>query len=460
MNTRPGIPVMSQLHNSLPNALDAWSWSRDRLTAWQVEQFNRQLKAILPHNRFYADKFASAGLAADACLQELGQLEQWPFTTKSELSESYRLSDTGISRHQSFAAQEYSRLHRTSGTHGEPLLILDTAEDWMWWSGTWQHVLQAAQVTPEDRVFLAFSFGPFIGFWSAHQACVDRGAMVIPGGGLSTLARMEFIRQSAANVICCTPSYALHMAEVAQNEKFPMDQLNVDRLIVAGEAGGSVPEVRGRISDLWHADVIDHAGATEIGPWGFGLRDRCGLHIVESSFIAELIPLQTSAPPSPVRGVVGTASISAHSSESSVLGELVLTSLGRLGAPVIRYRTGDIVRISVNPISAECGFCWLPDGVIGRVDDMVTIRGVNIFPSSIDNLVRSLPGIGEYQVQVWRDGHLDQLSLSVEGSIEDSRQLEKKLTLKTGLRIAVEPVALGSLPRSEAKSHRWVDRRH
>jgi phenylacetate-CoA ligase len=433
---------MPQHKSSLPDPLDAWSWSRDRLMAWQLEQFNRQSAAILPQNLFYAAKLKNAGLSLGDRLSELSELQHWPLTTKSELSESCQLSGSGISRHQTYAAQDYSRVHRTSGTRGEPLMILDTATDWQWWSDTWQHVLQAANVTPRDRVFLAFSFGPFIGFWSAHQACVDRGAMVIPGGGLSTLARLEFMRQSAANVVCCTPSYALHMAEVAQVEKFPLAELRVDRLIVAGEAGGSVPEVRQRMAKLWRADVIDHAGATEIGPWGFGLRDRCGLYVAETSFIAEVIPLATS-----------------DATQPSNLGELVLTSLGRLGAPVIRYRTGDVVRLSLDHKSTECGFCWLPEGVIGRADDMVTIRGVNIFPSSIDSLVRSLPNIGEYQVQVWREGQLDQLSLLVEATPEDAQLLEKQLSLKTGLRMDVQVVTAGSLPRSEAKSRRWMDRR-
>jgi phenylacetate-CoA ligase len=432
--------------NSLPNPLDSWSWNRQQLAQWQIEQFNHQLSAVLPANSFYADKLKQAGISANDRLKDLSDLQHWPITTKSELSENSQPSDSSISRHHTYPTQDYSRLHRTSGTRGEPLIILDTADDWQWWSDTWQHVLQAAEVTSQDRVFLAFSFGPFIGFWSAHQACVDRGAMVIPGGGLSTLARLEFIRQSQANIVCCTPSYALHMAEVAQAENYSLTSLGVDRLIVAGEAGGSVPEVRAKISDLWRGKVIDHAGATEIGPWGFGWQDRCGLHVIETSFIAEVLPLKSDG--------------GNHSDDNVQMGELVLTSLGRWGAPVIRYRTGDIVRLSfLQSHSTSCGFAWLPDGVIGRADDMVTIRGVNIFPSSIDSIVRSLSNIGEYQVQVWREGQLDQLSLTVEGSVEDSQQLEKQLLLKTGLRMVVQNVAIGSLPRSEAKSKRWIDRR-
>ena len=218
-------------------------------------------------------------------------ISELPLTTKQELVDSAAADPAGISTHHTYPASSYSRLHRTSGTSGHPLLVLDTATDWQWWSSTWQHVLQAAQVTEDSRVFLAFSFGPFIGFWSAHQACVDRGAIVIPGGGLSSLARLEFMRQHAADVVCCTPSYALHLVEVARKEDWPLAQLGVKRLIVAGEAGGSVPAVREQLERTWQAQVIDHAGATEIGPWGFGWPDRPGLHVIESRFIAELLPI-------------------------------------------------------------------------------------------------------------------------------------------------------------------------
>lgn len=432
----------------LPEPKLAWGWSRDQITNWQIQQFNRQLDQILPHNRFYTHKFQQAGIDLRQRLSCLEDLQQWPFTTKQELCESSRIS--GLSQHHTFANGHYARLHRTSGTTGQALMIQDTAEDWRWWSDTWQHVLDAAEVSQEDRVFLAFSFGPFIGFWSAHQACEDRGAMVIPGGGLSTLARLDFLRESKATVVCCTPTYALHLAEVADCENFCLADLPVRRLIVAGEAGGSVPEVRARISGLWRAQVVDHAGATEVGPWGFGWPDRSGLHIIETSFIAELLPVENL--------------VQSHH-PAARLGELVLTSLGRHGAPVIRYRTGDVVNLedahqsTHRPTEPRCNFLWLPQGTLGRADDMVTIRGVNVFPSSIDNWVRSIPEIGEYQVVLSRHNQLDQVKIIIEGDLSACSALEKQVALKTGLRITVESVPVASLPRSEGKSSRWKDLR-
>lgn len=432
----------------------SWRWSEDELRVWQLRQLNAQLRKVLPANEFYAAKFGVKSGDTPLVIKHLEQLSNLPTTTKSELVDSASRSADGVSRHHTFELSAYSRIHRTSGTTGQPLMVLDTQSDWNWWSATWQHVLHAADVTARDRVFMAFSFGPFIGFWSAHQACVDRGATVIPGGGLSSLARLEFMKQTQPSVVCCTPSYALHLAEVAQAEDVLLHGMGVRCLIVAGEAGGSLPAVRSKISQAWNAQVVDHSGATEIGPWGFGWPDCPGLHVIESSFIAELLPLASQAE---------------SRNNDSLLSELVLTSLGRYGAPVFRYRTGDVVRWQRTPSLTDgphdrCRFLWLPGGVVGRADNMLTIRGVNIFPSSIDSIVRELASVSEYQAVVSRDGELDQLHIEIEAKQNAthpsaSEQLEKLLTTRLGLRIPVILVAENSLARSELKSQRWQDRR-
>jgi phenylacetate-CoA ligase len=438
--------MMKQLggYENIPHPRDTWIWDRSALEAFQLARLNQQLAEILPANRFYRRKFGAEALQ----LSSLQDLQQLPLTTKDELVQS--VDQFGLSQHQTYELSRYTRMHRTSGTTGAPLLICDTAEDWQgWWSGTWQHVLEAAEVTRADRVFLAFSFGPFIGFWSAHQACVDRGAMVIPGGGLSSVARLEFMRQSQATVVLCTPSYALHLAEVAQRESLPLSELQVDRIIVAGEAGGSLPAVRSRIESAWQARVVDHCGATEVGPWGFGWPDRPGLHVIETSFIAELLPLGAAQTVLP--GLATPEQLAAPA-------ELVITSLGRLSAPVFRYRTGDIVQASFSE-RGDCNFLWLAGGVTGRADDMVIIRGVNLFPGSIEAIVREFGSVDEYRVIVSRNGELDEIHLEVEAPEEDLASIRKRLDLVLGLRIAVSRVAPNSLPRSEGKAKRWVDRR-
>lgn len=416
-----------------PEPHTSWRWEPARLFQWQLARLNEQLEAVLPTNGFYQRKFGTQQLQ----LTSLDQLVQLPLTTKQELVQAQ--ADFGLSDHHSFPPERYSRVHRTSGTTGAPLLVMDTADDWRWWADTWQHVLAAADVTSDDRVFMAFSFGPFIGFWSAYEACVQRGARLIPGGGLSSIARLEFMRQTSPTVIACTPSYALQLAEVAADCHFPLEELPIRRLIVAGEPGGSLVAVRSRIEELWRARVVDHCGATEIGPWGFGWPSGGGVHVIESSFIAELLP-----PP----GNMG----------SSDLHELVLTSLGRWGAPVFRYRTGDLVRAE-RPGDGPCRFLWLQEGIIGRADDMVVVRGVNVFPSSIEAVVRRFPEIAEYRVTIRRRGQLDDLTLEVECPEETAAALAQQLDIAIGLRIEATAVRSGSLPRSEGKSKRWIDLR-
>lgn len=410
----------------------SWQWTDQARQAWQLARLNELLAEILPANLFYRDKFGSQRLQ----LGGLDELSQLPLTSKSELVASQTLH--GLSQHHTYSPEKYKRVHRTSGTHGAPLIILDTAQDWQWWSDAWQHVLYAGKVISADRVFMAFSFGPFIGFWSAYEACVQRGAQLIPGGGLSTLARLDFMRQTEPTVIACTPSYALQMADVARQHGIAIAELPVRRLLVAGEPGGSIPACRQRIEQSWQAQVIDHCGATEIGPWGFGLPDGQGVYVIESSFIAELLPV-AELPNSPLR-------------------ELVLTSLGRAGSPVIRYRTGDLVDASY-PTTGSCRFLHLKGGIIGRADDMVIVRGVNIFPSSIAAVVERFPSIAEYRVIVERRGQLDDLKLEVEADEATARQVVQQLDIAIGLRVDIQAVPAGTLPRSDGKARRWVDKR-
>jgi phenylacetate-CoA ligase len=287
----------------------------DELAQHQLSRLNELLSAILPANRFYAEKLAGI----EVPLESMDQIATFPFTFKEELT-GRRSADLAVNA--TYSLESYVRFHRTSGTHGRPMVVLDTAEDWQWWVSTWQYVLDVADITPADRVVMAFSFGPFIGFWSAHDAFVSRGAMVIPAGGLSTIARLDLMESSRATVVCCTPSYALHMAEVAAESQRHVARNHVTRLIVAGEPGGSVPATRERIETAWGARVIDHGGATEVGPWGYADIPRLGLHVIESEFVAEFRSVETG-----------------QDAAAGELSELVLTTLGRYGCPIIRYRT-------------------------------------------------------------------------------------------------------------------------
>lgn len=442
-----------------PHRRRLMSLPRNLLRELQLHKLNALLQSVLPENRFYADKFA--GLPQR--LNSLDQLEQLPFTTKQEL-----VSDdpAGLARNLTSSPDHYSRFHRTSGTHGRPMTILDTAEDWQWWVETWQYVLDAASIRADDRVAMAFSFGPFIGFWSAHDAVIARGALVVPTGGMSSLARLDVIQSMECTAVFCTPSYALHLAEVARREQIDLRKNAVRALIVAGEPGGSIPTVRQQIEDAWNATVFDHCGATEVGPWGFADKDRRGIIVNEAEFIAEFVAVEQSIDASSQnRRSLSAINLVIEDNRGLTpsLGdsffELVLTTLGRTGAPVIRYRTGDLVRPFVKIESDSCGWLLLDGGVLGRIDDMIMVRGVNIYPSSVEQIVREFPEVNEYRLVVRKRGSLDHLTVEVEDGDADSSRIAERLNLRLGLNVDVVRVPLGSLPRSEFKAQRFVDLR-
>jgi len=235
---------------------------RTALEALQLEKLNALLEQILPQNALYQRKLAS-------CPTRLGNLEQLqtlPLTTKEDLQPA---SDgEPFAANRTYSIDHYVRCHQTSGTRGRPLVVVDTAEDWRWWMDAWDYVLDAAGVSATDRAMLAFSFGPFVGFWSAFDALVARGTLVLPGGGLSSLARLEMIRNAGATTLFCTPTYALRLAEVAAEHQIDLRKLAIKTIVVAGEPGGSLASTRSRIEEAWNARVFDHGGATEVGPWG------------------------------------------------------------------------------------------------------------------------------------------------------------------------------------------------
>ena len=407
---------------------------RDQLSRYQLARLNQLLSVVLPSNRFYSERVKDVSLP----LESLEQLSEFPLTTKLDLVGE---GQSQLAENRTYPSDHYVRFHRTSGTSGKPLGVCDTSVDWHWWIETWQFVLDAAEVTSHDIAVLAFSFGPFIGFWSANDALAYRGAMVVPTGGMSTVARLRALIQLDATVLCCTPSYALHMAQVAAEENLDVSRSAIRVIILAGEPGGSISSTRQCIEQQWGARVVDHAGATEIGPWGYGDAAGRGLHIIESEFVAEFLRPGSDDP-----------------ADDGDDAELVLTTLGRTGSPVIRYRTGDLVRPRHgHPGSAR--FVMLEGGVVGRVDDMVVVRGVNIYPTAVEQIVREFPEVGEYRAIATRKGNLDSLTVEIEAPDDTTEQIAAELYLRLGLKITVQAAEAGTLPRFKAKAQRFLDQR-
>ena len=413
---------------------------RERLQDLQLGKLQTMLAEIHGKNDFYTKKLMAAGYIPQQ-LTSLDELYHLPLTEKSELIQAQEAD--GFAANLTYPLSAYIRLHQTSGTTGAPLRVFDTRTSWDWWAHCWGHVFAGAGVTAEDRVFCAFSFGPFIGFWAAVDGAAKIGALLIPGGGRTSLERLQLMRETGCTVLCCTPSYALRLIELADEHGFDLDTLQIRTTIHAGEPGANIPEIKKRIESGWGASCYDHSGASEVGAFGFEASERRnGLYIIESEFIAEVIDPDTTRAVRP-----------------GEQGELVLTNLGRWGFPLIRYRTGDMVQASTEQ-SGGRSFMFLEGGIIGRADDMTTVRGVNIYPSAIDNFVRKHFGILEYRATVNKRDQMDELNIEIEvaaeadaGAIRDALLENMKSTL--GLRPHVELVEPGTLPRFEMKAKRF-----
>lgn len=412
----------------------------------QLDQLRRLITAVHACNPFYAPKLDEA--RSPWKIMSLGDFSGgFPFTTKAELAAD-QLAHPPFGSNFCEPIERFTRLHQTSGTSGAPLRWLDTPASWQWVVDTWGFIHRVSGVTADDRIFFAFSFGPFIGFWSAFEAAEKMGALCIPGGGMSSVARLRAILDLGATVLCCTPTYALHLGEIAAKENIDLGKSQFRVILVAGEPGGSLPATRARLESLWPgARVADHHGMTETGPVTYQCSARPGvLHVVETSFLPEVI--------NPASG---------RQLDAGESGELVLTPLGRLGMPLLRYRTGDLVRTAREAV-CQCGSSdlALEGGILGRADDMVIVRGVNVYPGAVDQIVRQAGGVAEYRVHLMEVNSMVELRIEVEpyAWCQDgqalSHQVESALQSALNLRIPVAATHPGALPRYEMKAQRWV----
>jgi len=419
--------------------------TRAELELQQLASLRTLIEQLSNRNAFYRPRLARAGL--DQGIESLDQFrQQLGFTLKEELLRD-QAANPPYGTNLTEPLDRYSYFWQTSGTTGEPLRWLDTPESCNSMIACWKRVFEAAAVTDQDRVFFAFSFGPFLGFWVSYQAAREMGMMVLPGGGMSTKARLMAILENDVSVVCCTPTYAIRMGQVAAEEGIDLSQSKVKRIIVAGEPGGSVPSVRDQIQRQWvGARVFDHHGMTEVGPVSYENPDLPGLlHIIEEAFLAEVIDPETG-----------------HPVADGEIGELVLTTLKRTACPLLRYRTGDLVQVSKRSIE-ELGQVdvALEGGILGRSDDMVVVRGVNIYPSAVDEVIRRFDQVVEYRVEVSTQQHMSEIQISIEpcsecndvvGLCSDIADILREIFQ---LRIPVSAAPQGQLPQFEMKAKRW-----
>jgi phenylacetate-CoA ligase len=420
----------------------------EELRARQWERLAAGLREIWATNAFWRGRLAGTGLGDPRDLASWDDFARLPRLTKAELAAD-QAAHPPFGTNHTHPLDRYVRVFQTSGTTGRPLRWLETEASWTWWARCWTFVLRGAGLGPGDRLFFPFSFGLFVGFWAGFEGARLLRAMAIPGGGQDSATRVNTLREFGATALVCTPSYALHLAEVAAAQGLEPASLGVRTTVHAGEPGAGIPAVRERLQRVWGARTYDHAGMTEVGAYGFECAAQAGLHVNELEFVAEVLDPESGRPVAP-----------------GEVGELTLTNLGRWGAPVLRYRSGDRVRVAAEACACGRTFLRLEGGILGRVDDMLIVRGVNVFPSALEGIVRRFAAVDEFQIEVFRQGALDEVRLLLEidqgrvstAAEETVRGVADLVRRDLGIRIEVAAVAAGSLPRFDLKARRVVRR--
>lgn len=441
------VPVESNQFHSVMNDSYPERFSREELGRRQLERLRILLELVLNRNPFYQQRYSSLGVDPRS-FQSLDDIRQLPLLSKQELVDDQN-SSPPFGTNLCLPAIECCRLHQTSGTTGKPMRWLDSPSSWNWFMDCWSQIYRLIGIRKSDVFAFPFSFGPFIGFWAAFEGAQRLGNLSLTLGGMSSEARIQLILEMQATVVCCTPTYALRLAEIAEAMSINLAASAVRLLVVAGEPGGTIPSIRERIESAWGARVIDHWGMTDIGALGVEPLDAPGgLNILETECIAEILSPDTLEPATP-----------------GEVGELVITNLGRWSQPVIRYRTGDLVRASTRPCPSGTSLLRLEGGILGRADDMVTIRGNNFFPSSMDAIIREFDEIVEYRMILVMHKSMPHLKLEIEPRPDISGQAAIDALLgrvnrqiKDRLQFLAEVTAVppNSLPRFELKGKRFV----
>ena len=425
---------------------------RDELDALQLHKLRLTLEWASSQVPWHSKRLNEAGVSAES-ITTLDDLRRIPFMTRAEWMDA-QLQEPPYGPILAAPEESAVRYHMTSGTTGRtPIRVLDGMKDWEWIAEMWCYGFWGFGVRPSDTVFFAFSYGTFVGFWGAHYACEKIGSLVLPGGNMTTEARVRQIMDMKATVVCSTPTYALRMAQEAATMGVDLANGPVKRLILSGEPAGSIPATKKLIEQQWGAKAADTAGMTELGTI---MMFECehqpgGTHIIEPHYIEEVVDPESGEP-------VGYGE----------QGERVVTSFGRGFIPVIRYRTRDLV-VKVPADRCSCGrtFDLYEGGIVGRVDDMKLVRGTNIYPRAIEAIVREYEQVDEFQIHLYTaDGIRDEIEVLVEipDPDADADRLLGELSTSLseaheGLRFGVRSVELGSLPRFELKAKRLVDER-
>ena len=420
---------------------------RSRLEELQLERLKWSVDFCIRNVPFYAKRLGEAGVTAEK-IKSLSDIQYIPYTTKDDIRDQYPFGLFGRPR------REIVRVHASSGTTGKPTVVGYTRGDLDLWSDCVARLCAAVGVTDEDMVQIAFGYGLFTGALGLHYGLEKLGAAIVPASSGNTKKQIMLLKDFGVTGLVSTPSYALYMSEVAREMGVSNDELALRIGLFGSE--GCTEEMRLQVEKGFHLFATDNYGMSEL--MGPGVSGEChlrqGLHINEDHFLAEIID--------PATGEVR---------EPGASGELVMTPLTREGFPMLRYRTKDITRLNLEPCACGRTFARM-DKTTGRTDDMLKIRGVNVFPSQIESVLVSMENIGpHYQLVVRREGFMDTLEVQVEltdaslledyGALErQQRSVKANLNTVLGIDCKVSLIEPKSLERFQGKAKRIIDLRN
>ena len=420
--------------------------SVEEMRALQLERLRHIVRYAYDHVPFYKKKYDEAGFDPDS-IRTLDDIRRIPFTVKSDLRDNYPYGLISTSK------KNLMRIHASSGTSGKPTVVCYTKKDMKIWTECCARLAAAAGVRKSDIVQISFGYGLFTGALGMHQGCERLGAAIIPASAGNTERQVMLLKDLQATVLVCTPSYALYIGEMIEKLGYDIKDFKLRLGLFGSEA--STEEMHREIARKLNIFTNDNYGLSEIiGPGVSGeCSEKCGMHINEDHFYPEVLDPETFEPV-----------------PDGTYGELVLTTLTKEGMPVIRYRTKDITTLDHTP--CKCGRTTVRMAKLrGRTDDMLIIRGVNVFPSQIEGVLMNMPEVGgQYEIVVTREGYMDKIEVKVEvadGALlvdyDNLIKLREKIrhNLKTVLQLdaqvkLVEPL---TLKRFEGKSKRVTDLR-
>lgn len=419
---------------------------RTKMRELQLERLKYIVRYCYDNVPFYKKRFDENGIDPD-CIKSLEDIKRIPPTTKADLRDNYPFGMFAVPR------KKIVRLHASSGTTGKPTVVGYTKNDLDIWAENMARLVYGVGANEDSIVQICFGYGLFTGALGLHYGLEKVGASVVPSSSGNSEKQLMLMRDFGTNTLVATPSYALYLSELAKELEFPMSDYHL-KLGLLGSEGCTV-EMRDQIERNWGMFVTDNYGLSEIGGPGMSgeCEHRCGLHINEDSFLCEIVDPETL-----------------EQKGEGDSGELLVTTLTKEGMPLLRYRTKDITRINYEP--CKCGRTLARmDKTTGRTDDMIKIRGVNVFPSQVESALLGIDKIGpHYMLIVRREGFHDTLEVQVE--MTDSSVLEKfselealhntiKHKIKTvlGIDIKVTLVAPKTLERFQGKAKHVTDLR-